>query len=51
MDFLEIMDFVAYDIEKAHELIREIYKAEAKRKEEEEKEKQAELRPIIVVII
>ena len=29
MDFLEIMDFVAYDIEKAHELIREISKAEA----------------------
>lgn len=49
MDFLEIMDFVAYDIEKAHELIREISKAEAKRKEEEEK--QAERHQIVVVII
>lgn len=41
MDFLEILDFCGYDVEKAHKM------AEAMKKEEEKPEE----RPVVYIII
>ena len=50
MDFLEIMDFVAYDLEIAHRMIEE---AKSRMKAEEEKKKQTDggIDAVVIVLI
>ena len=50
MDFLEIMDFVAYDLELAHKMIEE---AKSRMKAEKKEKEQAEsgIETVIVVFI